>query len=103
MELVLLLRDCKLLQSGSIELLARRRRRLGVDLAMGGLTEERDQGVQIPFNNYNIPHNLSPNNVFPNHSYIWMPPLAHYVSDPIFPAGVQMPWGECAEECQILN
>ena len=35
MELVLLLRDCKLLQSGSIKLLARRRRRLGVDLAMG--------------------------------------------------------------------
>jgi len=27
-----------------------------------------------------------------------MPPLAHYVSDPIFPAGVQS-----AEECQILN
>ena len=27
-----------------------------------------------------------------------MPPLAHYVSDPIFPAGVK-----CAEECQILN
>ena len=35
MELVELLRDCKLLQSGSIKLLARRRRRLGVDLAMG--------------------------------------------------------------------
>ena len=35
MELVLLLRDGKLLQSGSIKLLARRRRRLGVDLAMG--------------------------------------------------------------------
>ena len=35
MELVLLLRDGKLLQSGSIKLLARRRRRLGVDLAVG--------------------------------------------------------------------
>ena len=35
MELVLRLRDLKLLQSRSIKLLARRRRRLGVDLAMG--------------------------------------------------------------------
>ena len=35
MELVELLRDVELLQSGRIKLLARRRRRLGVDLAMG--------------------------------------------------------------------
>ena len=35
MEFVLRLRDLKLLQGGSIKLLARRRRRLGVDLAMG--------------------------------------------------------------------